>query len=85
MDKYHIVKMEALESVLISTIIGFINPEDKEAFEAIHGCPMNVWANENPNLPLVDYFDTNSPCYLIDSTYEIQEGLSLIINLNEPE
>ena len=85
MDKYHVVKIEALEGVIINTIIGFINPEDKVDFENIHGTPMSDWANENPNLPLVDYFDTNSPCYLIDSTYDIKEGVSLITNLTTPE
>ncbi len=83
---YNIVKIEASGSDIINTIIGYIDSEeDKTTFEGIHGTPFTEWVVDNVGEDLSTYFDTNDPCYLIDSVDSIQEGLSLITNLENPE
>jgi hypothetical protein len=75
---YKIIKIEVIESVLTHSAIGYISPVNKDTFETIHGCPLIEWVEENPTLPLEDYFDTNEPCHLLDTaSSEIPDGLPL--------
>jgi hypothetical protein len=83
---YNIVKIEASGTTLCTCPVGYIDSEeDKSTFEGIHGTPFTDWVADNPGEELTTYFDTNDPCYLIDSVTSIQEGLSLITNLENPE
>lgn len=83
---YNIVKIQASGNTITNTPIGYLNSvEDKNIFESIHGTPLVDWADSNPSVDLVTYFDTNEPCYLIDTVSHIKEGLTLITNLENPE
>lgn len=86
MTIYNIVKIDASGSTITHTIIGYLTSEDdKVTFESIHGTPLVDWADSNPGVDLHIYFETNDPCYLIDTVNSIQDGLSLITNLENPE
>ena len=83
---YNIVKIQASGNTITNTPVGYLmDIDDKTTFESIHGTPLVDWANNNPGVDLVTYFDTNEPCYLIDTVSYIKEGLSLITNLENPE
>lgn len=86
MTIYNIVKIDSSGSAIVHTYIGYLtSSDDKVTFEGIHGTPFPDWADSNPTLPLATYFDTNDPCYLIDTLNYIKDGLSLITNLENPE
>ena len=83
---YNIVKIQASGNTITNTLIGYLNSvDDKNTFESIHGTPLTDWANSNPGVDMTVYFETNDPCYLIDTVSSIQDGLSLITNLENPE
>lgn len=83
---HNVVKIEAVDGNIMNTVVGYLDSEeDKSTFEGIHGTPFTDWAGNNIGLDLSVYFDTNEPCYLIDSVNSIQEGLTLITNLENPE
>ena len=82
---HNVVKIEAVDGNIVSTVIGYLDSEDKTTFEGIHGTPFTDWAVDNAGVELSVYFDTNSPCYLIDTVTSIQEGLTLITNFENPE
>lgn len=86
MEIYNVVKMEVMDGAICTYPVGYItSKEDKATFEGIHGTPFQEWVESNVGVDLVVYFETNDPCYLIDSATSIQEGLSLITNLENPE
>jgi hypothetical protein len=86
MVTYNVVKIDSSGSTIVHANIGYIESEDdKVTFESIHGTPFIDWVNSNPGVDLHVYFETNDPCYLIDTVNSIQDGLSLITNLENPE
>ena len=78
---YNIIKIELIEGVITHTKIGYISPVNKPTFELVHGSPFVDWVEANPELSLEGYFETNEPCYMLDTVSSIQEGLNLITNL----
>lgn len=83
---FKVVKLESVNNELVCTPVGYIGEESKSSFESIHGCPFTDWANTHGgDCALVDYFDTNDPCYLLDTSLSHPSGLSLITNLENPE
>lgn len=80
------MKKGASGDTITSTPVGYLDTlEDKNTFVGIHGTPFPDWVDANPTLGLTVYFDTNDPCYLIDTVKSITDGLSLITNLENPE
>ncbi len=85
MDYCNVVKVELIGGVISNTIIGYINNSDRGSFEGYHNSNIADWARSNPGFPLEDYFNNASVCYLLNSVSTIENGLSLITNLQTPE
>lgn len=79
-----VIKVSVVNGSIDYTTIGYINSGDKSSFETIQGLAFPQWVNDNPNSDLEVYFDTNDPCYLLDTANDIN-GLSLIANFENPE
>ena len=68
------------------TDIGYLDTEaDRDAFYNVHGTAFTDWVIENTQSDIDEWFTTNEYCYLIDTRFEIPEGLNLINNIENPE
>ena len=85
MEHYNVIKVEKVNGSINYTTIGYINLIDKNEFETIHGFPLIAWKEANPLLNLEVYFDTNPPCYLLNTCNCEVNNLTLITNINNPE
>lgn len=86
MSCFIVKKIEATEGEISHSSVGYIDSSDEASFISIHGYPFTEWVVNNDASPQVEYFDTNPPCYVLDTCYGMDmEGLSLITDLNNPE
>jgi hypothetical protein len=85
MDYCNVVKVELINAVINYSTVGYIHNSDKVSFEIYHNDTIVNWAKNNPSSILEDYFNNVSACYLLNSVSAIENGLSLITNLQTPE
>lgn len=77
-------KIELVDGSISYTAIGYINTSDEASFKGFHPTHITTWIVDNSELPLEDFFNTNSFCYGLDTINSI-DGLSLITDLENPE
>ena len=86
MSCFIVKKIQAISGKVDVSPVGYIDASDESSFISIHAHPFTDWVIANPGSPQVDYFVSNDPCYVLDTSDGTNtEGLFLITDLNNPE